>query len=74
MTDEIITERKDGVTVRVETKRGTGTRDQDKVSVTAHFDDLEEAFNSVPGLNALAAEHAKQMRLVQPETEESENE
>jgi hypothetical protein len=73
MTDETITERKDGVTVHIETKRGTGTRDQDKVSVTAHYDSLPEAFADRELLKECAEVMAYELRQIQPEEPEDKD-
>ena len=67
-----ITERKDGVTVSVELKRGSGTRDQDKVYCKAHYPDLERAKEAKASLVALAEYHARQARVVQPRSGEEE--
>jgi hypothetical protein len=42
-TDQTIEETKTGVSVTVKSKRGDGTRDQDTVTVKAHYEDLSEA-------------------------------
>jgi len=42
MTKETIIERKDGVSLHIELKRETDTRDQDKISATVHAEDLNE--------------------------------
>jgi hypothetical protein len=68
MTDETqITERKDGVTMSVEVKRGTGTRDQDTVYVKAHYDSVAEAQESWSDLHGLAAAQAEAARKIQPD-------
>lgn len=70
MTDETtITETRDGVRIEVELKRGTGTRDQDKITVTGHFEDLTEAQEHWGELHALAATEANAAREVQPDDE-----
>jgi hypothetical protein len=61
-----ITETKEGVTVSVELKRGSGTRDQDKVYAKAHYPDLERAKEAKAGLVALCEYHARQARIIQP--------
>lgn len=73
MTDETITERKDGVTVHIETKRGTGTRDQDKVALTGHYDDLPEAYQHRESLKDYVRIMAEELRQIQPEEPEDED-
>jgi len=70
MTDTTeITERKDGVTMSIEIKRGTGTRDQDTVYVKAHYESVKEAQESWSDLHGLAAAQAEAARQVQPDDE-----
>jgi len=70
MTDTTeITERKDGVTMSIEIKRGTGTRDQDTVYVKAHYDSVSDAQESWSDLHGLAAAQAEAARKVQPDDE-----
>jgi len=70
MTDTTeITERKDGVTMSIEIKRGTGTRDQDTVYVKGHYDSVKEAQESWSDLHGLAAAQAEAARRVQPDEE-----
>lgn len=70
MTDTTeITERKDGVTMSIEITRGTGTRDQDKVYVKAHYDSVKAAQESWSDLHGLAAAQANAARQVQPDAE-----
>jgi hypothetical protein len=42
-----------GVTVTVKSKRGSGTRDQDTVTVKAHYDDLSDAGTHVEHMNSV---------------------
>jgi hypothetical protein len=73
MTDETtITETRDGVTVEVEIKRGTGTRDQDKVRIRSHYDDLLEAREEWGRIHGLAAAQAEALRDIQPDAEGDE--
>jgi len=67
MSNETITERKDGVTVSIELKRGTGTRDQDTIYVKGHYDDLRDAWDKRDRLQNLAEVHARDARAVDPE-------
>jgi len=69
MSDETIIERKDGVTVSIELKRGTGTRDQDTVYVKGHYSGLMEAENKRPALHRLAHKHAMEARQIQPDAD-----
>lgn len=70
MTDETeITERKEGVKVEVQLKRGTGTRDQDKVTVRSYYDDYAEAVQERGRLAQLAQFHAEEARSIQPHEE-----
>jgi len=73
VTNETITERKDGVTVRIETKRGTGTRDQDKVSITGHYDSMSEAYEKRDDMKFYCRAMAEELRGIQPEEPEGED-
>lgn len=50
---EIIEETRTGVTVTVKSKRGTGTRDQDTVTVQGQYDDINDARDHIDDLNDL---------------------
>lgn len=50
---EIIEETRTGVTVTVKSKRGTGTRDQDTVTVEGQYDDINDARDHIDDLNDL---------------------
>jgi hypothetical protein len=52
-TEQTIEETKTGVSVTVKSKRGDGTRDQDTVTVKAHYEDLREAGDQVEWLNSI---------------------
>jgi hypothetical protein len=64
-----IIEREEGVTVNVKVKRGTGTRDQDSVSVTAHYASIQEAHADESRIVNLARKHAFGLREIQPESD-----
>lgn len=52
-TTETIEETTTGVSVTIKSKRGSGTRDQDTVTIKAHYDDLHEAGDQVKWLNSI---------------------
>jgi len=61
-----VTETRSGVTVNANVKRGSGTRDEDKVSLTAHFEDLKEARAMKDNVVLVAREYAEEVRSIQP--------
>lgn len=61
-----IEETHEGVTVQMETKRGSGTRDSDKVKLTAHFDDVEHAKEETGSMKEALEMYADAARSVQP--------
>lgn len=70
--DREVVERRDGVTVSIELKRGTGTRDQDKLSGTVHAEDMEGADRKVTILREILEIQAEQIRDIQPEADTEE--
>ena len=71
MTDECnheqtIEEMKTGVSVTVKSKRGDGTRDQDTVTVKAHYEHLREAGKSVERLNTMLNHQLSEARRNDP--------
>lgn len=65
-----VVERRDGVTVSIELKRGTGTRDQDKLSGTVHADDMAEADRKAAILRQVLEAEASKVRAIQPEADD----
>ena len=72
MKEEII-ERKDGVTVHMEIKRGSGTRDQDKISGTVHAENMEIARGKAREMRSLLTQEAVSLRNIQPDPEPEES-
>lgn len=74
MTDEThtVNESADKIRLKAEVKRGSGTRDQDKVNLTIKGSDPEETADRLKAtLDALEANGvAQQLRDTQPEAEE----
>lgn len=71
--DREVVERRDGVTVSVELKRGTGTRDQDKLSGTVHAEDMTGAVEKTDRLLGMLDETAAEARSIQPEADTEAN-
>jgi hypothetical protein len=71
-TRHTVSESADKIVLKADVKRGTGTRDQDKINVKVKGDDPEEtAAQLAQTLEALEAEGvAKTLRGTQPETDE----
>jgi phosphotransferase system HPr-like phosphotransfer protein len=67
-----VNESADKIRLKTEAKRGTGTRDQDKVNITVKGSDPEETAQKLKEtLDALEAEGvAQQLRDTQPEAQE----
>jgi len=67
-----VNESADKIRLKAEVKRGSGTRDQDKVNLTIKGSDPEETANRLKAtLDALEANGvAQQLRDTQPEAEE----
>lgn len=55
-----------GVSITAEVKRGTGTRDQDKLTGKVKAETLEEARDDMDDLKEDMAEWAEDLRAIQP--------
>ena len=65
----------DRVMVQIKSKRGTGTRDQDEVTVRGIYEDIEEAEEESPRLNELLKDRmraARELSTDEPEGNEAE--
>lgn len=51
-----------GVCVSVRSKRGSGTRDQDRVTVTSHYPSEHAALQNVDTLQTILADHLSEAR------------
>jgi hypothetical protein len=71
-TRHTVSESADKIVLKADVKRGTGTRDQDKINIKVKGDDPEEtAAQLAQTLECLEAEGvAKTLRGTQPETNE----
>jgi hypothetical protein len=72
-TERTIEETKSGVSVTVKSKRGDGTRDQDTVTVKAHYEDLREAGKSVERLNTMLNYQLSEARRNDPANDREED-
>jgi hypothetical protein len=75
-TDDLrteLTENDDGFcTLQVRTKRGDGTRDEDRVTATLGRDTLEEVEDQRPAMLAMVRETIEETREMQPGDDGSE--
>lgn len=62
MTREDVEVESDRVVVQIRSKRGSGTRDQDEVTVRGVYEDVEEAERESPRLNQLLEERMRDAR------------
>jgi len=65
MVQEISELENGAVRVKVRSRRGTGTRDQDEVIVEAVFDDLDQAENQSERVNQLVQERMEDAREIE---------
>ena len=59
-------------TLQVRTKRGSGTRDQDRITATLGRDSLEAVEEDRERFIEMVKDTAEQVRDIQPETDEGE--
>lgn len=69
-TTEQIEEVERGYRLHVSSKRGTGTRDEDKVSATAKTESLEELQQDASALHSLVSQMMDNRRAHQPDEAE----
>jgi hypothetical protein len=69
---QIIREFEDGFEIYVSIKRGTGTRDQDKLTTTVHGETLEKAEERARQAVETLDELAKRTRAIQTVEEDDE--
>ena len=68
-TTEQIYETERGYTLHVSSKRGTGTRDEDKVSLTAHTETLDQLTRQRAKINGIVTAEMDARREHQPDNE-----
>ena len=61
-TEERVVQKNEGVKVTVQSTRGSGTRDQDKVTAYAYYDDIDEAYEHTEQLNMVVRSQMRQAR------------
>ena len=66
-TTEQIYETERGYTLHVSSKRGTGTRDEDKVSLTAHTETLDQLNQQRAKINGIVTAEMDARREHQPD-------
>lgn len=73
-TTEKVEQTETGYRLTVKCKRGTGTRDEDKVSATARAESLSDLANERPKLTANVKAAMEDMRMFDPDATEENNE
>lgn len=69
---QIVREFRDGFKISVRLKRGSATRDEDKLSYTVHGETMERAEERAERAAAFLDELASDVRQIQPEADEVE--
>lgn len=71
-TTEKVEQTETGYRLTIESKRGTGTRDQDKVSITGKTETLAKLMEQREAMRTAVIVEMKQQRLHQPDTQNEE--
>lgn len=65
MTDVTEIQRREGVTFKIESQRGTGTNDRDKVKATVNAEDIDEAESKLDDALDVVEETLEELRTTQ---------
>lgn len=68
--EETVTHKDTGFKLNIKAKRGTGTRDQDTVSITGNFESMEGVKYAREEMIEVLERYADAVRNVQPDTED----
>jgi hypothetical protein len=71
-TTEKVEQTETGYRLTIKSKRGTGTRDQDEVSITGKTETLAKLMEQREAMRTAVIVEMKQQRLHQPDTENEE--
>lgn len=69
-TTEKVEQTETGYRMTISSKRGTGTRDQDEVSLTAKTETLDKLMSQRSAIRTAVTVELNQLRLNQPDNEE----